>query len=72
MEENIASSLIDELPHMSFPFTFYAIHAGKWRREKTVTAIIKNLCDLILFGVGIIQSLGYLWRCHATAIFCKG
>ncbi|MCS6982848.1 MAG: glycosyltransferase [Candidatus Absconditabacterales bacterium] len=72
MEETLAWKLIDELPTLSFPFSFYTISAGKWRREKSLTAIIKNLRDLVLCSVGIIQSLVYLWRCHATVVFCKG
>jgi len=50
MEEDLASKLLDEIPNLSFPFSFYAIAAGKWRREKTLTAIMKNLKDLVLFG----------------------
>lgn len=52
--------------------TFLPIFSGKWRREKEFSALLKNLRDLILLGLGILQSLYRLWSKKIDRVFCKG
>jgi len=52
--------------------SFVSILSGKWRREKTFLAFLKNIKDLFLLGIGTIQSLYYLKKYHIDVVFCKG
>lgn len=51
---------------------FITILAGKWRRETILISRLKNLRDMFLFPLGIIQSLWYIWTRGIDVVFCKG
>ncbi len=46
--------------------------SGKYRRETYLKSRVKNIRDLFLFGLGILQSLYYLLLYKIDVIFCKG
>ena len=50
---------------------FCPIFSWKRRREKSFSAICKNLWDLVLFSYGILQSLFALKKYHIDVVFCK-
>lgn len=50
---------------------FIPIHSGKYRRETRRIAKRRNLRDIGLFAVGIVQSIYYLLRYRIEVIFCK-
>lgn len=50
---------------------FISILAGKYRRETIWRSRLKNLRDLFVFPVGIIQSIFWLLRHHIDIVFCK-
>ena len=51
---------------------FQTILSGKFRREKSFSALVKNVRDFFLFFIGVIQSLWLLRRKKIDVIFCKG
>lgn len=50
---------------------FVSILAGKYRRETIWRSRLKNIRDLFMFPIGIIQSLYWILRCHIDIVFCK-
>jgi UDP-N-acetylglucosamine--N-acetylmuramyl-(pentapeptide) pyrophosphoryl-undecaprenol N-acetylglucosamine transferase len=50
---------------------FVSILAGKYRRETIWKSRLKNLRDLFIFPLGIIQSLFWLVQYHIDVVFCK-
>ena len=50
---------------------FCSILSWKRRREKSFSAICKNLWDLVLFSCGIVQSLFALKKYRIDVVFCK-
>lgn len=50
---------------------FRSILSWKWRREKEVGAIIKNILDIVKVKIGTIQSLRGLYTTKCDVIFCK-
>ena len=50
---------------------FVPIFSGKRRRDKSFQSFIKNLWDLFLFWVGILQSMYYLLKYKINVVFCK-
>jgi len=50
---------------------FVSIYSGKYRRETFLKAKIKNIRDLFLFLVGVIQSFFRLFYYKIDVIFCK-
>lgn len=51
---------------------FQPLLSGKFRREKSFSAFLKNARDGILFLIWFFQSLRYLHRYHIDVVFCKG
>lgn len=51
---------------------FQPIFSGKFRRQKSFSAFLKNVKDLFLFSLGWFQSLRYLKKYHVDTVFCKG
>lgn len=52
--------------------SFVSIVSWKYRRETFIKAKIKNIGDMFLFGMGVIQSLFRLIRYRINIVFCKG
>lgn len=50
---------------------FIDIFSGKYRRQKTFEALIKNIIDIFLFLIWIFQSIFYLYKHNIDVIFCK-
>lgn len=50
---------------------FYTIWSGKYRREKGVSAFLRNCRDLFRFSIWIFQSLFFLLKNNVEVIFCK-
>lgn len=50
---------------------FISILAGKYRRETIWRSRLKNIRDLFMFPIGIIQSLYWILRHHIDIVFCK-
>lgn len=55
-----------------YQIDFISIYSGKYRRETFLKSKIKNLRDLFLFGIGVIQSIFWLLYHKIDVIFCKG
>ena len=51
---------------------FISIFAGKYRRETIWISRWKNLRDMFIFPVGILQSLYYILSRRIDIVFCKG
>lgn len=51
---------------------FVTIWAGKYRRETIWRSRLKNMRDIFIFPIGILQSLYYLMRYRIDVVFCKG
>ena len=51
---------------------FISILAGKYRRETIRQSRLKNIRDLFLFPLGIIQSIRHILTKKIDVIFCKG
>ncbi len=54
-----------------YTLNFIPIYSGKYRRETFLKSRVKNIRDLFLFGIGIIQSLFRLIYHKIDVIFCK-
>ncbi len=54
-----------------YEIDFISIYSGKYRRETFLKAKIKNIRDLILFSVWVIQSLFCLLYYKIDVVFCK-
>lgn len=54
-----------------YTLNFIPIYSGKYRRETFLKSRVKNIRDLSLFGIGIIQSLFRLIYHKIDVIFCK-
>lgn len=52
------------------PF-FISIYAGKFRRETIWKSRLKNLRDIFLFPIWVIQSLYWILYYHIDIVFCK-
>lgn len=52
--------------------SFLQITSGKWRREKELVALWKNIIGLFSLAWGIVVSLYLLWKWKVDVIFCKG
>ncbi len=52
--------------------SFLQITSGKWRREKELVALWKNIIGLFSLVWGIVVSLYLLWKWKVDVIFCKG
>lgn len=52
--------------------TFLSIFSGKFRREKSFSALLKNGRDFFLFLLGTLQSLFLLKKYEIDVVFCKG
>lgn len=50
---------------------FFPIHSGKWRREREVTALLRNLRDLFFLWRGFLESLFGLIYYRIDVVFCK-
>lgn len=50
---------------------FQSVLSGKFRREKGILPLLKNVRDMFLFGCGILQSLWFLLTHKIDVIFCK-
>lgn len=50
---------------------FVSIYSGKYRRETFLKSRIKNIRDLFLFAIGVVQSLFRLLYYKIDVIFCK-
>lgn len=68
MEAEQAQTLQKDIKNL----TFLPLFSGKWRREKTLSALLKNLWDLWLLSLGIVQALRYLKKYRIDRVFCKG
>ncbi|PID34827.1 MAG: hypothetical protein CR971_01215 [candidate division SR1 bacterium] len=51
---------------------FKSILSGKFRRERGFVPLLKNIRDMIQFGLGVIQAMGFLLTHKIDIIFCKG
>ena len=68
LEEENYQQLKKNIPNLSF----HSISSWKRRRERSISAICKNLWDLVLFTSGIWQSVFALKKHHIDVVFCKG
>ena len=50
---------------------FISILSWKWRRETPLKSRLKNIRDLFLIAAGFFQSVFYLQKLKADAVFCK-
>lgn len=71
LEENICHGLIQHKQSHHLPLTFVSLLSGKYRRETFLKSRIKNIRDIFLFGVGIVQALFFLILYKIDVIFCK-
>ncbi|AHB41805.1 UDP-N-acetylglucosamine-N-acetylmuramyl-(pentapeptide) pyrophosphoryl-undecaprenol N-acetylglucosamine transferase [candidate division SR1 bacterium RAAC1_SR1_1] len=55
-----------------YELDFISIYSGKYRRETLLKSRIKNVRDLFLFAIGVVQSLFWLIYYKIDVIFCKG
>ena len=51
---------------------FISILAWKYRRETIRRSRLKNIRDLFLFPLGVIQSIRHILSKHIDVVFCKG
>lgn len=68
LEQEIAA----KLSWLPFPPIFKTIHSWKYRRETLFKSHLKNLRDMLFFGIGCIQALFYILYYKIDIIFCKG
>ena len=68
LEQETCSELQKNIKNL----TFHSIYSWKRRREKGIWALIKNIRDLFLFAIGVLQSVFYLLRFKIDVVFCKG
>ena len=67
LEYDICSTLTKSIPHV----VFVPITSGKWRREKWIIPIFKNIVWLFAVWHGTLQSLIYLLYHKIDTVFCK-
>lgn len=67
LEHNTYEKLNQSVAHLHF----YSILSGKWRREKELGALIKNIIDVAKLSVWFFQSLWGLMYNRVDVIFCK-
>lgn len=70
--DSLEQKTADELKNKMKNLTFLPLFSGKWRREKGIIALYKNIIDLFKFTIGVFQALFYLIRFGVNVIFCKG
>ncbi len=70
MEYTFWQKHCDRRQHIHVFFT--AIVAGKYRRETIWISRRRNIRDIFLFPLGIIQSCRHLWDKKIDVLFCKG
>ena len=68
LEQETCSELQKSIKNL----TFHSIYSWKRRREKGIWALIKNIRDLFLFAIGVLQSVFYLLQFKIDVVFCKG
>gem|GEM_PF-1052841 len=52
-------------------FKFVSIMSGKFRREKSIMSILRNILDIFLFLVGFFQATYFLYTKKIDTVFCK-
>lgn len=70
MEYTFWQKHCDRRQHIHVFFT--AIIAGKYRRETIWISRRRNIRDIFLFPIGIVQSCRHLWDKQIDVVFCKG
>ncbi len=68
LEQETSSELQKTIKNL----TFHSIYSWKRRREKWSWALVKNIRDLFLFAIGVLQSVFYLLQFKIDVVFCKG
>lgn len=63
---------LEEKAAASLPCAFIPILSGKYRRETPLLSRLRNIRDLFLFVIWIVQALYYLIAKKIDVIFCKG
>lgn len=59
-----------DIRHTSVSFVHSV--AGKFRRETRILSWLKNIRDVFLFFVGIVQAMRFLHTARPDVVFCKG